>query len=264
MADRASRESDKILHELESELTKAYDNANRQMQSVISSLLESIYYGDEEVTQRMRLKHAESNGLNELISIFTYYMLATNELAISTINTAMNRTATLNYTYMRSQVHAKANVDIGVTSEKYEANRYTRRSYNRYTQSRYVSNAILKELRKGIKLGEGVDKLQKRIRRVSDRNKNSAKLIARTESTRITNSSRLDALDEAKRLGVDFNKVWMATHDSRTREYHAHIDGEVVGADEKFSNGMQYPGDPAGGPENVCNCRCTLSVVIKE
>jgi len=31
-----------------------------------------------------------------------------------------------------------------------------------------------------------------------------------------------------------------------------------VPLDDVFSNGMAYPGDPAGGPENTVNCLCTL------
>lgn len=65
-------------------------------------------------------------------------------------------------------------------------------------------------------------------------------------------------LHDAEEKGVHTQKGWMATHDSRTRETHADIDGEFVDIDEEFSNGLEYPGDPNGDPSEVYNCRCTL------
>ena len=54
----------------------------------------------------------------------------------------------------------------------------------------------------------------------------------------------------------------MATLDSRTRDSHRQLDGEVVGDDGKFSNGLRYPGDPEGPAAEVWNCRCTLVASI--
>ena len=53
-------------------------------------------------------------------------------------------------------------------------------------------------------------------------------------------------------------KQWDATLDKRTRDSHAQVDGEIRELDEKFSNGLMYPGDPNGRPEEVINCRCAL------
>lgn len=50
--------------------------------------------------------------------------------------------------------------------------------------------------------------------------------------------------------------VWSGLANSR----HRNMGGEVVPAYETFSNGMQYPGDPAGGAEETVNCQCTLDV----
>jgi SPP1 gp7 family putative phage head morphogenesis protein len=51
-------------------------------------------------------------------------------------------------------------------------------------------------------------------------------------------------------------KEWLATMDSRVREAHAAMNGEVVGIDEAFSNGSMYPDEP--------NCRCTILPVLPE
>ena len=53
-------------------------------------------------------------------------------------------------------------------------------------------------------------------------------------------------------------KSWDAALDGRTRESHRRVDGEIRELDEKFSNGMMYPSDPAGGAAEVVNCRCAL------
>lgn len=36
------------------------------------------------------------------------------------------------------------------------------------------------------------------------------------------------------------------------------VDGEIREIDEKFSNGLMFPGDPSGGAAEVVNCRCSL------
>lgn len=51
-------------------------------------------------------------------------------------------------------------------------------------------------------------------------------------------------------------KQWDATLDGKTRESHRRVDGEIRELDEKFSNGLMYPGDPSGGAAEVVNCRC--------
>ena len=57
--------------------------------------------------------------------------------------------------------------------------------------------------------------------------------------------------------GADVVKQWDATLDGRTRDSHRRVDGEIRELDEKFSNGLMFPGDPSGGAAEVVNCRCT-------
>lgn len=57
-------------------------------------------------------------------------------------------------------------------------------------------------------------------------------------------------------------KTWR-TRSSNPRSSHARMDGETVGIDEKFSNGLDWPGDPVKGPDEVAGCQCTVDVSVE-
>lgn len=85
-----------------------------------------------------------------------------------------------------------------------------------------------------------------------------AKRIVRTEGHRIQCQAAMDACYKGKEMGADVVKQWDSTLDAKTRESHAQVDGEIKDLDEKFSNGLMFPGDPSGGAAEVVNCRCAL------
>lgn len=87
---------------------------------------------------------------------------------------------------------------------------------------------------------------------------NNSIRIARTEGHRIQTTAAMDAMEAAKEKGADVVKQWDATLDGATRESHVAVDGEIRELDKSFSNGLDYPGDPAGGAAEVVNCRCAL------
>ena len=87
---------------------------------------------------------------------------------------------------------------------------------------------------------------------------NRAMRIARTEGHHVQVSSSYETSQRAKENGADVLKQWSAALDGRTRESHRRVDGEIRELDEKFSNGLKYPGDSAGGAAEVVNCRCAL------
>lgn len=89
-----------------------------------------------------------------------------------------------------------------------------------------------------------------------------AKLIARTETTRIAN---LAAKQAALETGIALDKIWIDTRDTRVRDSHWNIP-DPIPAEEKFKIGdalMDIPGDPDGGAEEVCNCRCCVAYIPK-
>ena len=88
-----------------------------------------------------------------------------------------------------------------------------------------------------------------------------ARLIARTETTYITNVAAEQAAKEiAEENGLLLTKQWVATLDDRTRDTHRMVgSSQPIKAEDKFLVGgkkMDKPGDPAGGAAEVCNCRC--------
>lgn len=98
--------------------------------------------------------------------------------------------------------------------------------------------------------------------------KNRARTVARTEVVGAYNGGLYDAFAMIVDADpdTDYVKHWLATEDQRTRPDHREADGQLVPWGTPFDVGgfaMQYPHDPAGPPQEVINCRCTLLLEIK-
>ncbi|MEM7738548.1 MAG: phage portal protein [Deinococcota bacterium] len=63
--------------------------------------------------------------------------------------------------------------------------------------------------------------------------------------------------------GDPLSKEWISRQDGEVRDSHVDVDGEIVALEERFSNGLLYPGDPAGPPEETINCRCILGYQLE-
>jgi Phage-related protein len=86
----------------------------------------------------------------------------------------------------------------------------------------------------------------------TDNARSLAMRVARTETAIAAGYGQSAA---GKQSGAN-KRRWLSSRDDRVRDAHVALDGETVGIDEQYSNGMAHVGDPAGGPENICNCRC--------
>ena len=115
--------------------------------------------------------------------------------------------------------------------------------------------------------GESIPKIAKRIcSTVGASDAASAMRYARTAMTGAENAGRMDAYHRAEEMGVEMQKTWIATIDSRTRHAHAELDGQTVDVDEPFVNSIGeilYPGDPDADDANIWNCRCSMISSIK-
>ena len=122
-----------------------------------------------------------------------------------------------------------------------------------------LKKTITQEISRGIASSLPYSDIARNISSVSKAPLSRAKTIARTEGHRIQQTSARDAQYAAKKKGADVVKQWDAALDGRTRPSHARVDGEIRELDEKFSNGLMFPGDPSGGAAEVVNCRCTAN-----
>jgi len=125
---------------------------------------------------------------------------------------------------------------------------------------------IKAELAEALQLGESYDQMADRIKAVykgaTDRR---AEVIALTETNIAINSGRHGAMVQ---LGVE-RKGWQTSHLEGTRESHwqneLHSEANNgIPIDERWPNGLRFPGDPEGEAGEVINCRCFGYAILKK
>lgn len=136
------------------------------------------------------------------------------------------------------------------------------------TLTSYIQEILSFGIAEGKTISELATDLQTRI---NQRNfyRWQALRIARTETTAAANYASVVAADVS---GVESEKVWVSSHDARTRQppdskfNHYVMDAVRVDYDKPFNVSgemLEFPGDPKGSAGNVINCRCSAAVVPK-
>lgn len=113
---------------------------------------------------------------------------------------------------------------------------------------------ILNVIETAVQEGWSIERIAQRIMR-TDILDARARTIARTETIRAANVGHVVG---AKKFPYEVTKGWLAARDHRTRHSHRLVNGQKVEEDEKFSNGLLFPGDPEGAASEVINCRCRV------
>ena len=117
-----------------------------------------------------------------------------------------------------------------------------------------ITGDINQIITEGYTSGKGINVVANLLTRRFDQLETwEARRIARTE---IHNSHNQGVMRIYQEVGVNYTQ-WIAAHDDRTRESHAEINGEIIPFGEKYSNGLEYPGDTSGDIEEWINCRCS-------
>ena len=95
---------------------------------------------------------------------------------------------------------------------------------------------------------------------------NTADVSGRSVATAIASWAIAEATHQAisdgapRVLGKIVEKEWVTGDNARPS--HALMNGERVPIDADFSNGMHFPGQDTGDPDENCGCNCSTQIVI--
>ncbi len=155
---------------------------------------------------------------------------------------------------------AQLGTEIGVEDFKIppkEALKWIERREKKIASINETTWSELKDtLHEGLSKGDTMEQMIERVKDVYQAASDlRAESIAITETNTAVNSGRFMAMTDA---GVEL-KAWGTSNLENVRASHLRAEAESAGGiplGERFANGLMYPGDPAGPPEEVINCRC--------
>ena len=279
MADTAHAKTDLKLEEMEKRLSAIYSRAGKEIQKTADEyfskfsaqdekkrkLLEQGKITEEEYTKWRKGKVMYGKRFTEMKEQCAKQLLNVNKTAIAYINGELPEVYSINYNALASSVDGVGGYSFALVDADTVRNlAVTDTSLLPYKEIdpakdiQWNMKKINAETLQGILQGESMDKIAKRMMNVQEMNKTQAIRSARTIVTGAENKGRQDSYARAEADGIILQKEWVSTNDGRTRHSHAMLDGAIVDQDKKFENGLMYPGDPSGRPEEVYNCRCTL------
>ena len=284
MADKAHRLTDLKLEKMEKRLSAIYSRAEKEIQKTADEyfskfakqdedkrkLLEQGKITEDEYTKWRKGKVMYGKRFTEMKEQCAKQLLNVNRTALAYINGELPEVYAINYNALESAVDGVGGYSFTLvdadTVRNLAATDTSLLPYKELDPSKDIPwnmKKINAETLQGILQGERMDKIAKRLRNVQEMNKTQAIRSARTIVTGAENKGRQDSYARAEADGIILQKEWIATNDSRTRHSHAALDGAIVDQDKKFDNGLMYPGDPNGRPEETWNCRCTVAAVVK-
>lgn len=279
--DAGHIETEKKLKALETRIRKQYKKAAEEMEEKVAK-----YYADFARKDAAKQSLLKSGALSkdeydkwrfgqlmvgkrweEMRDTLAEDLLNVDKIAMSMVGDYMPEAYAINHNYSTFQVEHDSLVDTSYTL-------YDRQTVERLNiptdmlpkpkidipkDLKWSKAKLTSAMMQGILQGESIPKIAQRLSNVSSMSGNAAIRNARTMTTAAQNKGRVDGFKRAKSMGIDVVEVWLATLDGRTRHSHRMMDGEKKEVEKrKFSNGLRFPGDPEGRPEEVYNCRCTL------
>lgn len=278
MADKAHRLTDEKLEEMENRLSAIYSRAEKEIQEKAEKYFSSFKKKDDEYRKKYdsgkmskeeykkwqhwrRSKVTYGKRFTAMKEQCAQMLLNVNKIALAYINGKLPEVYVINYNALAGSVDGVGGYSFTLVDSDTVRNLATTDTsllpYKEIDPKKDIPwnmKKINAETLQGILQGESMDEIAKRILRVQKMNEEAAIRSARTLVTGAENKGRQDSYARAEDDGIILEKEWIATNDGRTRHSHAALDGAIVDQDKKFDNGLMYPGDPGGRPEEVYNC----------
>lgn len=296
--DLAHQFTDQELAALEKRIAAEYQKAADELTDKINAYFESFKKRDEETKaligtivngreyteqdyQQWRLAQiGRGKRFEALRDRVAERMTKSNEVAAAYINDTTPGLYSLNRNYAAYTIEQQVGANVGfdlwdeqtvkrLIAEQPDLMPYypPERAVKRGIDLAWGKRQITAQVTSGIIQGESIKHLADRLQtNIPKMNRDSAIRAARTAVTGAQNAGRQDSYDAAVKMGIELEKQWLATLDSRTRHDHAAADGQTVAEDKPFIIGgyeLMYPGDPRGPGHEIYNCRCTMIAQVK-
>lgn len=275
----------RLYKDAESEMRGKWDKYLSRQEKRADELLKRVRDAktDEERTAAekayqnfLKSKTAGDKHYREMVRELAREYSRTTERALEIINGKREEFFADGYNFVADEInHVAIRQDIGIRFDLCDADAVSELAKHRndmnFPMPRYLDitkdvlwniKNINAQVAQGIVQGESIPKIAARIQNVTGVNTASAVRTARTVAIGSHNAGRQHSLSTAEELGIKTRKQWFCLHDSRTRDSHLEIDGEIVENDKAFSNGCRWPGDPIAPASEVWNCRCRIDPVI--
>jgi SPP1 gp7 family putative phage head morphogenesis protein len=287
VADKAHILTDKKLEEMENRLSAIYSTAQKDIQKKADEYFDKFKKADEEkrkLVKQGKLTDEEykkwrqgkimyGKRFTAMKEDISKQLLNVNQTATAYINGELPEVYALNYNALAETVDGVGGYSFTLTdADTVKHLATTDKSLLPYRQLDPAKDIpwnmkkINSQVLQGIIQGESIPNISKRIMNVQEMNKDAAIRSARTIVTGAENKGRMDSYQRAQDDGIILEKEWIATNDSRTRDWHNELDGATKPIDEPFENAIgkiMFPGDPSADGANVYNCRCSLVSKIK-
>ena len=294
--DQGRRDTNRKLSEIEKRIQKEYAQAQRELTQKMDSHFNAFQVKDEEwrrklhdgeVTEEQYRKWrtgqmAIGKRWQEMRDTVAEDLVNTTQIAKIIANGYMPEVYALNANYATYEIEKETQMDTSFTLYNAQAverlikddpellrppGKQMEDKIAKGEAVRWEKGQIQSVTIQAILQGESVKNMAKRISRdLCVKDKNAALRYARTAVNGAENAGRLDSFRRAKAMGIDLKKMWVASPDGRTRDWHVDLDGQTVDIEKPFTNELgdiMYPGDSTADPANVWNCRCTMVAQIK-
>lgn len=294
--EKIEKELQRIYRQARDEITAKWDAYMAKAQDRLSTLYNAYLNAppDKKAEALAKYQKAAENvtlrneWYQSMVDQTTYELARVNQLAVDYINGNMTGIYTVNYNATiegLSNLGVQFNLVDEATVRRMVLEGGTHLPYKNLDipkdmawNAKSINNSVLQ----GILQGESMDDISKRIfpeimaktdwvaaaakgwsrDDVIRKNMIAARRTARTMVTGAENRGRLDRYRSLEDEGVIMHKIWLATPDGRTRDWHLSMDGQEVPINEPFIDGLGYelecPGDDGAPPETVYNCRCAM------
>lgn len=286
MADIAHAKTDQKLEEMEKRLSAIYSRAEKEIQKTADEyfskfakqdeakrkLVEQGKITEEEYTKWRKGKVMYGKRFTEMKEQCAKQLLNVNQTALAYVNGELPEVYAINYNALAGSVDGVGGYSFTLvdadTVRNLSVTDTSLLPYKELDPAKDIPwnmKKINAETLQGILQGESMDKIAKRMMNVQEMNKTQAIRLARTIVTGAENKGRQDSYKWAEKDGIVMKREWIATNDSRTRHWHAELDGVEVDIDEPWVNEfgkIMFPGDPSADPANTYNCRCSMAAKV--